>query len=880
MKPWIVLSCLLCLATLKSPLLAEPISNQEAFFLRRVTAFWKDHDYPLAKQQIQQFLAAYPHSSISSHLQALLGDMAYVEQKFATALMHYDQIHQKEVFAKTAGQRADCLYQIGHYDEAISTGIEAITSQDLIPTLSPQKLHLMIAEAWMGKMQTHQDVHRLKEEALEAKSYLLTIGDKGYEDKLLSYLAYLHTVLEEFDEGAQCYLQLAKKSLPRQEDFLFKALTITQHVNPSLAIEIARDIVALSQDKKQQAAFIELQLLFQEKRFLELISRKEQLQQGVDNAHLPLLHAYLSQAYFTLHQPHDSIYHGALYLDQEHHQPGTLTLTYLNLLSCAVQIEDDLLFNHLFTQFTMNHDVQPDIACLLLSKAKRALEANRYEEAAQTVNRFAHHFPHLTEDISFLSSKATLFFQEQNWQESKKLWKAVALTSSDIQDRTQAWQQVVACSQKQLVDLGSLLPFRQELVCDLLAARPYFDLFPSPLALSSELLLGKSLFQLSQYAKAFEVLHQTTSLLDDNDAFEAYSLQLNCLKQLEAPPHQVIVVAQEALLRSFQKEPTAHIHLTLFNALLQEGDLTRAASHLDQTLSLAPHLVSVKQQRWLIDHYSQQIPSALHLQEKVISLLKQVLCMNGEDEIVFDPHQLNLEAEAFQLASYLPLEQKETTLCSLHHLQQKCSFAWKLQAEVLLELAKTCIQLKKIPEALTYLSSIKDLEAPSLLHHQSTYLTGSLLFQTLPSLDEESCQVRDLLTLFKDLQVQKTLESEPLHLEAALFYVDLRVATQDRVLKEQTALFFLQRLKDDFLAEMQQEKSAYLEARDQHLVQSELINIYLQCVDAEIMMWERKEPTDQVAHLFLQLMSHPLATPYLKERVGRCLTTLHNGLYP
>src|SRR5579862_3050175 len=70
----------------------EKLTQQESFFLRRMTEFWKDRDYALVKKQIEEFLAKNTQSAIEDNLHAILADILYQERDYPKALVFYEKI--------------------------------------------------------------------------------------------------------------------------------------------------------------------------------------------------------------------------------------------------------------------------------------------------------------------------------------------------------------------------------------------------------------------------------------------------------------------------------------------------------------------------------------------------------------------------------------------------------------------------------------------------------------------------------------------------------------------------------------------------------------------------------------------------------------------
>ncbi|CAM0117934.1 hypothetical protein [Rhabdochlamydiaceae symbiont of Dictyostelium giganteum] len=892
MKPWIFLSCCLVLLSHQSaPITPKSLSPQEAFFLRRVTEFWKDQDYSLAKQQIQQFLSQNTNSSLESPLYALLGDIAYSEKQFATAMTYYQNIHARGVFEKTVGQRAECLYILGMYDECLNTGKEALQSPDLMPTLPREKLAFMVGDILLKKMQASQDITCAKSYGEEAKHYLLQVQKGPYQDEALSYLASIHVELKEFQEAVNCYTKLSHHLPHQQEIWLMKALVLLETFNQEEGISVASRLVSLGGKGASFAAYQEMRLLFQGERFLELTQRQEVLEDVLEKSHIPLLHAYLSKSYLMLSQPHESIYHGSIYLTLEPDTTEERLPIYLTLLKSSSQIEDEAFFDQVLHTASFHYPANEAISSLLLLKIDQHVQGENTRRAEHALGAFETYFPHLRKETLFLSSKASFLLQTHQWKESRELWLSLIEQASSENALRDAWQSALHCS---LQEYSSANPderilLEQTVLSDLLQAEAYFPQFSESMQKSSQFFLGKMLFQRGRYPEALTALTKFSTTYQENEfSSDVYSLQTVCLEKLESDTLTLISIAQKALSLPQEKETKAKLHLSLFHAYSKENALDTAAEHLYQGIKLSSEQISLQDQKWLVNYYQKKLSLEVEemIQERTLSLLKQILQMNEAFEITFNPLEENLEQEALLLSHLLPLNEKEQVLRSLLTLQQNTSFPWNCRGETLLELSLTSLKLSKPQEALFYLSSLTDLEGkiPPNIYNQAAYTKGTLLLGTLSSLDEESQEVKGLLTLFKDLQIQKDFKCEPLHLESGLLYVDLRISLETPSLKPSSAVFFLKRLKDDFTSEMQDQTSQYSLSNAPYSSQSELIHLYMHCVDAEIVMWEsaksplHQEQKEKALKLFQELLCHPLATEYLKSRLEKNILTLQQGM--
>ena len=180
------------------------------FFLRRMTEFWKDHDYTLVKKQIEEFLAANPESPIRDNLHAILADILYQEKEYQKALDLYEKIADANLQQKSTTRQCQCLYLLGHYDRVISTLVPLLSENK--PIDAKTELQFLLADSLYRTLHASENPDQRKKLAIQAKPLLLELYDtSSYKEKVLLPLAEVHRILEENPQAASLYAILAEK---------------------------------------------------------------------------------------------------------------------------------------------------------------------------------------------------------------------------------------------------------------------------------------------------------------------------------------------------------------------------------------------------------------------------------------------------------------------------------------------------------------------------------------------------------------------------------------------------------------------------------------------------------------------------------------------
>ncbi len=140
--------------------------------------------------------------------------------------------------------------------------------------------------------------------------------------------------------------------------------------------------------------------------------------------------------------------------------------------------------------------------------------------------------------------------------------------------------------------------------------------------------------------------------------------------------------------------------------------------------------------------------------------------------------------------------------------------------------------------------------------------------------------VAEIASQFKDLILQRRLENEPIHLEAALEYVDLLASNN-----QEKRLSLLEKVKKDFESTDDLLSKDYSAARLKYPDKNRIFEEYMRWIEEEILMVKsdlvtepslQKELQAKAKDLLLQIKSESLQPPLLKRVNSR----LQNGDAP
>lgn len=889
-----VSTCLFLLATQGALVQPEKLSTQEAFFLRRMTEFWKDRDFALVKKQIEEFLAAHPQSSIHDNLHAILGDILYQEHEYKKALDLYEKIAETSLQQKTLTRKSQCLYLLGNYDTVIANLTDLLKDENK-NIESKEELQFLLADSLFRKLQSIADLDQQKNLALQAKPFLLGLYETSYKEKVLLPLAEVHRILEENPQASSLYIILAEKIPDKKEEILFQAASLQLTFDKNKAIETYQQIVDLGLSKAPEAAYNELLLLFQENRFSDLVGRASAISAHLTSDKKPLFNFCLGRSHFKLEAFDDAIIYFERYIKEESDSTPYKRAAFLTLITCSQKVKDPTLFDRTLEQFLVAFPHDDEAGKALLLHAQTALQNGNADQATADLGRLLLEFPQLPEKETLLYDHALLLSKIQKWGNSRDAFLAFLKEFPQTPHFNLIWTSIVHCSVQELKEAlpDNLLGKKAQLANDLLQALSQSNLFTPEEQSNYQFLAGQLLFDLQHFQESLTQLSSFTVQYPDHPSMaQAYLLLAHIHRELKSAPEVFAEIAEKALATATDQENKTALRLQLFNAYLTLKEYDKAAHHLYQCHMVDNVAVQQENQLWLAHYYfeSAKQGNADH-EKRTVSLFQKILKTDDSFAVHFDPAQSYLETEVMKFAELLQPAAKKQLLSSLREMQvQNSSQPWKLERQTLFELGKLHLSLNEPDSALKAFDELAAGAdaAPSYISNAALLEKSRILLSRCPECDrnESNPAVTQVLLTLKDLQIQKKLACEPLHLEAALEYADIRTQLASPEARRESAIFFLNRIKDDFNGKTDAISQEYHEARLRFPEKDLLFQIYMKCIEAEIFCieaqlakeqndLEKAKRSEEVALALLQeVLQDNHITPYLKNRAELNLKAL------
>lgn len=876
-------------------------SFDESLALRRISEYWKEKDYSSAIVRIDEFLKRNPNSAYAEQLFAMLGDLHFLEKDYAKALSAYDKIQEKEFLLKTQYHRLLSLYEVGDFEEFI-------LSADLFlnyPQAKENEIHAIrfeLAESYLALAYAPGNEKKKKELLKNALAHYELLAKTKFFAMSLNTQAQIYSDLEEYPKAASLYLLVAEQA-QKKEDWLFRAAHMQLQFDPSAAINTFKKIVELEGEHAPKAAFNHLSLLFQERRYKDYILAYDHSIKHIPMEKLPLIQYFLGKSLVHNREFAKAVVHlseslNSKTLDVEQEKSALLTLA-----SCAKEMQDIALFEKTLDQLKSEFGSDSETHNCMLVHAQLCQGAKDWAKSRGSIEELLKLAPDHPKKEALIFDCAMLLSKEEKWEESALAFEAFIAKFPESSQRSSAMRHAINFRLKDFKHAGNETKIASQklLLNSLQAALCEDKTFTSTERKKMRALVGKTQYELGQYEAAIDTLSEyITDFRGDSTCQEAYLLLAYCHMIDSEDQIHFVLNAEKALALNPKIESAIELRLKLFNTYL--GLAEQAAHHEKPELmaQAANHLflaldkpVSKENERWLAGYYYEQYQNgqqdaaarAAHVLEKLLDIKKDSIALSIDDK------SLEKEAEAIRLASLYEktgaLKERAELLSSLTDAQKsQPDLPWKYKRMAEFELGRTWGLLGDKDKAIATFSGL----ISSSSHTSSWFAIAAQLekskleFSMLQNIKDKDATlaINAICDELIDVQSKRKLHSEPLHLEAALCYVDIKSELVEEAQKLNRRHFLLRQMRENFSNEEDPLVQDYLSAADQFPDKEFLYNLYLDYVDAMILQLEGEKNQDPVklqkAKQDFELLLREATDDTLRSRIRKSMGALPNNL--
>jgi len=845
--------------------LFNPKTQEEALFLRRIAEFWQDEETEIAKYQIENYITNNPNSSLVDSLYALLGNIYINEKNYSKAVSIFDNIQSEDIKDKIIINLLASLYHLKWYQRLIE---ECDVLAKKVDGELYQKIIFLQALSLYNVSNETTDKNEKNKIIQLAKSKFEKLLDSKFCNQAKEYLSQIHKNLKDFEKASDYYFELAQNDQTKEEDYLFQAALLQAHFDKEKALSTFDKITTLASTKAQDASFNKILLLYEMQRFEEIINQKDKFIEIIEPEKLPITNFFIGRSFFKLKNYEKACEYLQKALEMENNSSEQLKLVHIILMQSAFHLNKYELFNKTFDNFVLLFPENEQLFESFFAKALLNKNNEKYENAKNDFEKISQTFEQSKENDKFLYEYAHLFFLMDDTENSKIKFKQFIEKYPANELLKSSLIHLINCSIKELqknLNQADSLIVKKTLIKEIENLFQNESLFTKKEKGQYTFLYAKTFFDLLNYDKCLSLLQNllkdhlqelrlnNESFLSKEELCEINLLIGFCHKYINDNLNEFIYFAQKSLEFSENNKNHFSIYINLFNSYLSlakkednidENYLEKAANCLFNAYNLAPNEINKNNLIWLTNFYLNKVKTYLNKNYKnkieddlqVSTYCKNAIVIlkylnNTED---FFEEFTNKIAYLYNLQNNFKEEQNllEKLLQMYRFYPEK---SYNYLEKTIFELAKNYENQNKVTQAtdlyLEFLSSFKKespFKAPSMLHlarMQLSTITKENFVITNKDLEK-------IISTLKTISLQKNLENEPVHLEAALDYVDV-VCYMERNDSWEKRLFLLGRLKENFYSEEDIISQEYKTMRGLLKEKDKIFTTYMNLVDAE-----------------------------------------------
>ncbi len=832
-------------------LIASQPAEEENLALRRIADFWQEGEYQIAKHQIEEFITLFPGSLYTQTLKFALGDLFVREKNYLTALQYYGE-DNNQLSAERFLNRMHCLHHL-QWHATLADECEAyLQSNNHLPSeLQEQIVYLLTISLYHQSLNSVNDPELLAKAIARAEPYFARLAQTKYAIDVAEAHAHLHCLRNHFEGASSIYLQLAQNN-PESQEFLFQAALLQAKHDKVAALGTFRAIAAEGGAYAAEAAYNELVLQFDEGLFAQIIERKDEILQQLAPDRQQLAHLIFGKSFLALKAFSLASNELRAYLKRTTLSEMTYN-AFFHLAEAAFQANDLELLDEVIAKLQGYNASDSNLTTILLSRAQLLKKLQLLEDFEQQLIELLANFTQFPERAQTILELTQVAQEKQQWHLCHTRASRFLEEFPHHDLALSAWHYLAASSYELAKNQSE---HKEQFISDVYNLLQSNVFSNNPERNEWILLLTQALYETNQIEKA---ITQAASLLD-HPKHQANAETLLALCHRDTDTEQFITWAEKAISHYQTLLPLEQLHIGLFNAYFQRSQLDSAYLHLKTAFKLGASIQTANL-LWLADRLYDQTLRNSESTVEAISLLEQMLIKSPAkpepqfEVLFFHLAQLTEPVRSIQLLDIL-----------IHAYEELNNDSWALEAPVRLFRGELALMQGDQNEAVKQFYITANL-SPTKRDRFAATAALHLAQIELKKLDhptiEESAPIAAKL---KDLSLQRVLENEPVHLEAALSYIDLQMQIESNSSKK---CALLKKMKQDFEACDDLLAKDYHAAREQNAAQNELFLAYMQYIEAEILLCsDQKELQAKGKDLLIQLESQNLSGPIL-ERINR-----------
>ena len=669
--------------------------------------------------------------------------------------------------------------------------------------------------------------------------------------------------------------------MPEQRDSLIMlAGQLQASYDPNAAIATMSQIKNSASISTSTANCQRIALYFQKGQYEDIIDARAELERGAFGNDLQCIQYYLGRSYYHLGDYAQAISLLEPLLDSElDHDKSILMI--LTASSASLKRLDQV--RKWVAQYQKKFPSDAGMAKMRLLQARAERQSGNITISKNLLEQIIASYPYFEELPDVLFERAIIAQEQHDWSTSRRYLLSLISRYPDSPLKVRALEYVVRIDLSQIQSQDKVdRTLLDQLTQDLKNVLEYGDIAPE-LRIGYQLQLAKTEYQLQKYSEAISHLNRLI-INHPNDA-QAHLLLAYVILAQSKDPHAFIVEAEKAL--ALQPDLPDSVHQHLYHAYLErnrEKDIDLAAAHLMLLLSKEQNDVSNSSRLWMGGYFYDRLKQmGNEFQPEPLPTEKGRLAAERAIAIVVPALDKSDHEEGFiQLAAFYGwaghIDKQAAVyeaLVTAYH--QNSNRSWKMVPRTLFALGNAYEQLYRPDQALACYAQMHSVE-PYLQQATKLHIARLKLLQGQEKADP-------LLNQLHQLQTQKSLATEPVHLEAALDY-----ATIQSKGNPQKLLTLLKTAKEEFTSQKDIPAKEYHMQRTVFPRLDQVYQAYMMLFDARIAQIEgdlakKKDPAEMerkhtAAKQFYQtLLSDQFSvSKYLCDQAKSSLLTLQGDV--
>ncbi len=858
------LMCLPLFAQIDPWSMAKASNDEEALFVRRIADFWQEGEYGIAKSQMEEFLAAFPQSQFADPVRACFGDILLQEKNYSGALAAYAALTSPNFTSKVFLNRMQCLYNLEWYS-TLSDECEAYLKNSLDEERVLKTTFYLAIGLYRQCLNASKNPETLLNLAKRAEPYFETLLESELSSEVSQAFAHLCCILKEYQKAADIYLDLAAKDPLVEDEMHFQAALIQAAYDKDLALQSFEKIAKNGGEKAKEAAYNRLVLSFGAGHHEDIGLRKESILASIPDEKQAMARFFIGRSLLALKKYSEAAEELMAFLHSAPPttSPESIRLGWLFLIEAAHQSCDVATLDKALSKLAEIDPSDGQIPKGRLLKALLLKNSGRIEEARGELASLLGAFPDFSDRSSALFEWADLEYQSGCFEACRTRSLAFLEQFPRHELSPFAWRYLAASSGHLAVNPETVARFAN----DLEALLQNKSLFSQAEACDWEFYQALAYFNLGRFAQAVGFLETLLKgITPFSQKANAHLLLGLCYRDGKGDAALFCKEAETAISLKADLVEDGLLHLSLFNAYLalsnESPDLKeKCADHLYQAF-MAHADISKENLLWLGSWYfSKKNEIALQIFSAILK--------SGFDETV-----------CYKLGKLYSLSGRtEDQISILERLMEPYradpSVEWKWESGAKLLLAEAYIEKGLEEKALALLNEVANGHSATRSETiAQAYLDKARIFAERLQKSPDAQALPEVASQFKDLVLQRKLEQEPIHLEAALDYVSLIEKTAPNPIEKRLAL--LEKVIKDFENTDDVLSKDYHQARLKYPAKNRIFEDYMRFIDVEILIAKselssdiglQKELQAKAKDLLLQIKSE-CDQPSLLKRVS------------